>query len=160
DETTMHLPVHREHLVLGGPQCYFAMRSGLGQGLGVALGVKLARRDTMVVSLIGDGALLYNPTLPALGFARDEKLPILIVIYNNRGYRAMRDSQLGYYPHGLGAQRREFYGEPVNELAYEALAKSFDGFGIRVENAADLPAALREGRAAVEEGRIAIVNVV
>ena len=36
-------------------------RSGLGQGLGIALGVKLARPKQPVVTLIGDGAYLYNP---------------------------------------------------------------------------------------------------
>jgi acetolactate synthase-1/2/3 large subunit len=159
DDTTVHLPTNRRHLVHSGAQCYLAMRSGLGQGLGVALGVKLASPERVVVALLGDGAFLYNPTLPALGFARDVKLPILIVIYNNRGYRAMRDSQLLYYPAGLGAQHGQYDGEPINAFGYETLAEPLGGFGVRVESAEALMPALAQGYAAVREGRSAIVNV-
>ena len=76
--------------------------------------MKLAHRERPVVALIGDGAFLYNPTIPCLGFSREAKLPILIVIYNNHGYRAMRDSQLAYYPDGAGARSRQFCGETID----------------------------------------------
>jgi len=160
DETTVHLGLNRRHLAHQGPQSYLAMRSGLGQGLGVALGVKLSRPDRPVVLLIGDGAFLYNPTIPCFGFAREAKLPILIVIYNNQGYRSMRDSQLAYYPDGAGARYGEFYGETINGFNYEDLIKPFGGFGIRVETKGELQSAVQQGHAAAMQGRTAIVNVV
>jgi thiamine pyrophosphate-dependent acetolactate synthase large subunit-like protein len=112
-----------------------------------------------VVVLIGDGAFLYNPTIPSFGFAKDANLPILIVIYNNQGYRSMRDSQLAYYPDGAGARSRQFYGETINGFNYEDLIKPFDGFGIRVETQGELQSALQRGHAVAMEGRTAIVNV-
>ena len=78
------------------PQSFISLRSGLGQGIGLSLGVKLARRNQPVVTLIGDGAFLYNPAVQCFGFARDENLPIMVVVYNNNGYRAMRDNQSSY----------------------------------------------------------------
>jgi len=159
DETTVHGGINRRHVRNRGPQSYVAARSGLGQGLGIALGVKLARRTQPVTLLIGDGAFLYNPATQAFGFARDQKLPFLTVVYNNHGYRAMRQNQLSYYPQGVGAKNRLFYGEPVNEFAYEELPKLFGGFGARVEDAAQLRPALEQASAAVKEGKIALVNV-
>ena len=160
DETTVHLGLNRRHLAHRGPQSYLAMRNGLGQGIGVALGVKLARRDRPVVALIGDGAFLYNPTIPCFGFAREAKLPILIVIFNNRGYRSMRDSQLAYFPEGVGARSKQFLGETINGFGYEELVRPFGGFGVRVEAKGELQSALQQGLAATLEGRTAIVNVV
>ncbi len=42
DETIVHSPMVRLHLNWNLPQSYFYVYGGLGQGLGVALGVKLA----------------------------------------------------------------------------------------------------------------------
>ena len=160
DETTVHLALNRRHVANRGAQSYLAIRAGLGQGLGVALGAKLARRDRPVVCLIGDGAFLYNPAVQGFGFARDRKLPIMVVIYNNKGYRAMRQNHLSYYPEGAGARNKLFYGEPINAFDYEELVKPFGGFGIRVEDPALLQSVLQQGHAAVMQGRSAVVNVV
>lgn len=160
DETTVHGGTNRKHVANRGPQSFVAARSGLGQGLGLALGVKLARPEQPVTLMIGDGAFLYNPSVQAFGFARDEKLPFMTVIYNNKGYRAMKQNQLSYYPEGTGAKHKIFLGEPVNEFAYEDLVKLFGGFGVRVEQPAQLKPALQQASAALKEGRCAVVNVV
>ena len=160
DETTLHSGTNRKHIGNRGPQSYISPRSGLGQGMGISLGVKLARKDQPVTLLIGDGAFLYNPAVQALGFARDEKLPFLTIVYNNKGYRAMRENQRSYYPKGIGEQHKLFYGEPTNEFAYEDLAKLFGGFGARVSEMAELKPTLQKASEAVASGRSAIVNVV
>jgi acetolactate synthase-1/2/3 large subunit len=159
DETTVHLGLNRRYLKHRSAQGYLAMRAGLGQGIGIALGVKLARRERAVACLIGDGAFVYNPLIACFGMARAAKLPLLIVIYNNQGYRAMRDSQVAYYPDGIGARQGLFYGEPIHGIEYEALIRPFDGFGIRVDESAALAPALEQAQRAVADGRTAIVNV-
>jgi acetolactate synthase I/II/III large subunit len=159
DETTVHLGLNRRYLEHRGAQSYLAMRSGLGQGIGIALGVKLARRERFVACLIGDGAFVYNPMIACFGMARDAKLPLLIVIYNNHGYRAMRDCQLAYYPDGTGARQGLFYGEPIHEVDYEALIRPFGGFGISVDERAALAPALEQAQRAVADGTTAVVNV-
>jgi acetolactate synthase-1/2/3 large subunit len=112
------------------------------------------------VTLIGDGAFLYNPTVQAFGFARDEKLPTLTIVYNNGGYRAMRHNQLSYYPDGAGAKNKLFYGEPINGFAFEELPKLFGGTGFRVEDPAELKPTLSKAAAAVADGKSAVVNVI
>ncbi|HJU23277.1 MAG TPA: thiamine pyrophosphate-dependent enzyme, partial [Casimicrobiaceae bacterium] len=159
DETTVHLGLNRRYLDHRGAQSYVAMRSGLGQGIGIALGVKLARRERFVACLIGDGAFLYNPMIACFGMASEARVPLLIVIYNNHGYRSMRDSQIACYPDGIGVRNDLFYGEPIHGIDYEALIRPFGGFGINVEDPAALVPALEHARRAVLEGTIAVVNV-
>jgi acetolactate synthase-1/2/3 large subunit len=159
DETTVHLGLNRRYLAHRGAQSYLAMRAGLGQGIGIALGVQVARRERFVACLIGDGAFVNDPMIACFGMARDAKLPLLIVIYNNHGYRAMRDSQLAYYPDGIGARQGLFYGEPIHEVDYEALIRPFGGFGISVDERAALAPALEQAQRAVADGTTAVVNV-
>ncbi|MPY71143.1 MAG: thiamine pyrophosphate-binding protein [Alphaproteobacteria bacterium] len=160
DETTTHRRFVQSHLQHKGPLSYFSVPSGLGQGLGFGLGVKLANPDRPVVTVIGDGAFLYNPVVQSLGFAKQAKLPTLIVVFNNQGYNAMRNNQLSYYPEGTGKQHNLFLGHTIDAPEYSDLVAPFGGWGRRVEDPADLESAINEGMAAVAEGRTAILNVV
>ena len=92
-------------------------------------------------------------------FARDEKTPFMTIVYNNKGYRAMRENQRSYYPGGLGEQHKLFYGEPTNEFAYEDVAKLFGGHGAKVSDPAKLKSTLQTAAEAVAGGKSAIVNV-
>jgi acetolactate synthase-1/2/3 large subunit len=159
DECTTHGPLNKRYVGYSGTQSYFKVPSGLGQGLGTALGIKLGAGDRTVVSVIGDGAFLYNPVVQSLGVSRDETIPIIMVVYNNRGYRAMKQNQLSYYPDGAGKQNNNFLGETIKGLAYEDLAKPFGGVGIKVEDRAQIPDALKKAHAATKDGKTAIVNV-
>ncbi len=70
DETIMHGPVLRQHLPFTTPHSFFRGFGGLGQGLGIALGMKLAAPKRPVALLIGDGGFLYNPVIQALGASK------------------------------------------------------------------------------------------
>src|SRR5690606_23187151 len=113
DETTTHRGLIQRHVGWNRPQSYFYVHGGLGQGIGMALGVKLALPDQPAVSLIGDGAFMYNPTNAALGLARDSATPILIVVFNNGHYAAMRNNQRRFYPDGAGFATDQFHGGEV-----------------------------------------------
>lgn len=160
DETTTHRRAVQNHLRCNGAHDYVKVPTGLGQGLGCALGVKLALPDRPVVSIIGDGGFLYNPITQSLGLSMEANLPILIVVFNNQGYHAMKNNQLSYYPDGAGKQHDLFFGYPINGPDYGELVKPFGGFGRRVEDPDELIPALQEGLAAVEDGRTAIINAV
>jgi acetolactate synthase-1/2/3 large subunit len=56
----------------------------LGYALPAALGAKLADPDRPVVGLIGDGGLQF--TLAELGTVADAGLPLILLVWNNRGY--------------------------------------------------------------------------
>ena len=67
----------------------------LGQGFGVALGVKLANRDKFVALFIGDGSFLYNPVLQGLESTnRHTKLlaglQVLLGLLNQRSHATLR----------------------------------------------------------------------
>ena len=76
DETIVHAAAIREHTIWNDPFGFFRAPSGLGQGLGYALGVKLALPERTVVMTIGDGSFMYNPVVPAIAFADEHKLPL------------------------------------------------------------------------------------
>ena len=160
DETITHRGTVLHHLRNRGPQSYFRTHGGLGQGLGVALGAKLAAPDRTVVSVMGDGTFMYNPVVQSLALSQHENLPILIVVFNNEGYAAMRANHRDYYPDGVGAANDLWPGHPITDFDYAELVHPFGGFGRRVETMADLPAAIDDAYEAVAGGRTAILNVI
>ena len=159
DETITHRGAILKHLANHGPQSYFRVMGGLGQGMGVALGVKLAAKTRPVLLAIGDGSFMYNPVVQSLALAKQEGLPILIVVFNNRGYAAMKKEQQAYYPDGVGVANDLFYGHTIAGLDYAELAAPFGGYGRTVDDPAELPAALEDALAAMQDGRTAILNV-
>jgi acetolactate synthase-1/2/3 large subunit len=158
DETTVHRGLVKRHLIWNEPQSYFN-QSGLGQGLGHALGVKLAMPDRPVVSLIGDGAFLYNPVLAFLGASKTYDLPVLVVIFNNKRYQAMEKNHLGFYPDGACATDDTWFGVHIDAPDLDTVGAPFGFYGRTVDDPATLKAALSDGLAAVRGGRTAIVNV-
>lgn len=159
DENISYRLTNLRHLQNRGPQSYFRPQGGLGQGIGIGLGAKLAAPDRPVVVLLGDGTFMYNPVLQSLALSKHENLPIMIVIANNSGYLAMKKEHRAFYPDGVSTANDLFYGHPVTDLDYEKIPDLFGGFGRRVDDPAELPAALKEGLAAIEDGRTAILNV-
>jgi acetolactate synthase I/II/III large subunit len=161
DETITHRRGIMEHTGFKGPLSFFSVASGgLGQGLGLALGAKLAMKDRPIVSVIGDGSFMYNPVTQALALSKHKDIPIMIVVFNNAGYSAMRKEHHAYYPDGVAAADNASVGHTITDLDYADLAKPFDFYGRRVETLAELPEALKEGLAATKEGRTAILNVI
>lgn len=56
----------------------------LGYGLPAAIGAKLAAPHRPVICLIGDGGIQF--TLPELASAVEANTPIIVLLWNNRGY--------------------------------------------------------------------------
>jgi acetolactate synthase-1/2/3 large subunit len=159
DETITHRPDTLRHLHHDGPNTYYRAGGGLGQGIGLALGAKLAAPDRPVASVIGDGSFLYNPLVQSLALSQQADLPILIVIFNNGGYRAMKLEHHAYYPEGVAAANDQSHGFPITGFEYSELVKPFGGFGKRVDTPSELKPAIKRAAAAVKDGRTAIVNV-
>ena len=159
DETILHRAQILRRVAWDNPLSYMRPAGGLGQGLGIALGAKLAAPERPVTALIGDGSFLYNPITQSLGVARESSLPILIVVFNNASYAAMKSLHLSFYPEGTSSQTGDFYGVHIPGPDYSELARPFGGHGERVEDPARLPGALQEAQAAVDAGRVAIVDV-
>jgi acetolactate synthase I/II/III large subunit len=160
DETITHQPLVRQHLPFTRPQSFFRIFGGLGQGIGTALGVKLAARERPVVLLIGDGGLLYNPVIQALGASKQHGLPIMIVIFNNKKYLAMEKGHIHHYPDGAAESAQIHLGSRLEGTDYENLGSHFGFHGERVEQPERLKVALQTAMQNVQNGTTAIVNVV
>ena len=160
EETITHRTSILRHVEWSQPQSYFHPIGGLGIGLGLTLGVKLALPRRPVVALVGDGSFLYNPIIPSLGLSKEYNLPILIVVFNNSNYSAMKRSHLDFYPQGDAVTSGVFHGVDIPGPSYSQLVEPFGGYGERVEDPGKLKEALQNALAAVNSGRMALVDVV
>jgi acetolactate synthase-1/2/3 large subunit len=160
DEVTTHTATLRQHLVWNKPQSLFTRQGGLGQGLGLSLGIKLAKPERPVVTLIGDGAFLYNPALGSLGAARDYNLPIMAVVFNNKKYAAMQGMHLKMYPDGIAAETNVYHGTHINPPNFVKVAESVGGYGEQVTEPEKLQDALKGGLEANRSGKPAIIDVI
>ncbi|MFI1035379.1 thiamine pyrophosphate-dependent enzyme [Streptomyces sp. NPDC020951] len=160
DETITHSRTVRRHVRTDAPDSYFYVQGGLGQGIAVALGVKLAARERPVVLTIGDGAFTYNPVIPSYDASTAYQLPLLIVVFNNRVYKSMNLNHRRFYPEGAAAETGEWLGTDLHRLP--RLASFAEAFGMHAEtvDAPDaLAPALERALKAVAEGTTAVVDV-
>ncbi len=88
------------------------------------LGAKLAAPDRPCVAVAGDGSFLMTPH--ALATAVEYDIPVVWVVWNNRGYCSIRDIQHGMF--GARELATSFQNDTSRELYspdFAALAKSF-----------------------------------
>ncbi len=101
----------------------------LGFGLPAAIGAKLAQPRRPVVLLSGDGGFLFN--CQELATAVECGLPLVMMVFNDRGYGVLRPQQMARYG-------RTHAADLVNP-DFAALAKAFGAGALRVERLEDLP---------------------
>jgi acetolactate synthase-1/2/3 large subunit len=161
DETITHSRVLARHLMASTPGRYSYVQGGLGQGLGVALGVKLALgQQRLVVFTVGDGSWLYNPVPPGLMASAQHGLPLLVVIFNNRKYLSMRHNHAREYPDGVAVRSGNFYGVDLSaQPDAAAVAAAAGAAGFTVPSTAELRGTLEKAIETVRGGQTAVVNV-
>ena len=127
---------------------YRAAGGGLGPGMPNPIGIKLARPDRPVLSVVGDGAALY--TIQALWTAAHHKIPVTWVIANNAAYRILKLNMLEYL--GEGAAGRKFVAMDMTDptVDFPAVAAAFGVKGVRIEHHDQLGDAVREAQKANE----------
>src|SRR5262249_58599702 len=114
-----------EHLRVNKPGSLIGSGGGsLGWSGGGAVGAKLASPERTVVSLVGDGTYLFSVPSSVHWMARRYRTPTLTVIYDNRGWRAPKQSTLGVHPAGAAAWADDFHVsfEPEADLPGVAAA--------------------------------------
>ncbi len=144
------------HLRMSEPGTHYrATGGGLGPGMPNPIGIKLARPDRPVLSVIGDGAALY--TIQALWTAAHHRVPVTWVIANNASYRILKLNMLEYL--GEAADGRQFVAMDLTDppLDFSRIAASFGVKGIRVEHPDQIGDAVREAQAAQEPRVVDIV---
>lgn len=151
-----HRTVPGSQLEATGPIAH----TGLGQGLGVALGAKLAEPKKTVIALEGDGSFNYNPVHACLGFAQEYSVSILTVIYDNSGYAAMKHHPR-YYPGGHAVRSGRIYGVPCSPKPdYAKLSQSFRGYGEEITDPSEVKQALSRALKHVKKSGHALLDIV
>jgi len=153
-----------EHCSFESADLYFgsSSASGLGWGAGAALGAKLARRQSEVIAVLGDGAYMFCNPAAAHHASALHGLPVLFVVMNNAMWGAVQRSTFGMYPGGLASKSNAPPFVGLGKLpAFETICEAAGGYGERVEDPAALPEALQRALSVVRnEGRQALLNVI
>ncbi|OBH23675.1 acetolactate synthase [Mycobacterium sp. E342] len=119
--------------------------STMGFALPGALGVKLARPDTKVLAVVGDGAFLMNSQ--EIETAVRERIPLVVLIWEDGGYGLIEwkmDLE-------LGAHYYVKFGNP-DVVKY---AESFGAKGYRINSAEELLPTLR---AALDDDGVSVIS--
>lgn len=152
-----------EHCPSIEPGSYFGSSpaAGLGWGAGAALGVKLARPDRQVISILGDGSYIFANPVAVHHAAQMHKLPVLTIVINNAMWGAVRRATLGMYPQGEAAKSNKPPFIDLDDLpAFETICQASGGYGERVDDPAALPGAMKRALEAVDRGQQALLNVI
>jgi benzoylformate decarboxylase len=107
---------------------YFGnVSGGIGWGIAAAVGIQLAQPERKVVALLGDGSAMYS--IQALWTAAHQKLPMTFVIFNNGGYRIIKQ-RLKLFHSTDRFIGMDFVNPPIE---FAALARSLGMQACRVE---------------------------
>ena len=137
------------------------MVGGLGSGLGVAGGIKLAAPDKTVVLLIGDGAFNFNPVQAGLWASKTYDLPMLIVIYDNGSYESMGTAQLqGGWSDNWGKKTNILPGAYLPRYEYSKLADAFGFYGDKITDPTTIQTQISKALTQVQNGTTAIIDAV
>lgn len=145
------------------PRNFFSapLSGGLGWGLPAALGAQLADRNRQVIACVGDGSYMFANPVACHQTAAALKLPLLTVVFNNGIWNAVRRSTLYMYPDGSAAAANVM---PITALDpspdHAAIARAHGAHAERVEDGADLPAAIARALEATRSGQQALLEVI
>jgi len=123
--------------------------AGLGWGLPMALGAKLAAPDRRVFCLVGDGGFAH--VWSELETAKRHGLPVTVTVLNNQilGYQKHAENVL------FGAHTTAVDFQPVD---HAAIARACGVRGVRVEHPDDYAAALAEAAASADTTVIDVIT--
>lgn len=105
------------------PDSWFGMRGGgIGCALPWAAGMALAKPGRPIVALSGDGSLLYSAA--ALWTLAHYQLPAAIVVFNNMGYRILKQRTKAIGGHSAASGRFVAMDLDQPAIDFQALARA------------------------------------
>ncbi|MDS1029327.1 biosynthetic-type acetolactate synthase large subunit [Bacillota bacterium LX-D] len=120
----------------------------MGYGLPAAVGAQLAKPESLVITVTGDGSFQMN--MAELGTAVEQKLPIKIILFNNSYLSLVR--QLQHYHCDQRFSGVAFTGNPD----FVQLAESYQNVaGLRIAKKEDVEPVLQE---ALSNGKLTVVE--
>ncbi|RAX50410.1 acetolactate synthase [Arthrobacter sp. AQ5-05] len=129
-----------------------ARNGSMGYSVPSAIAASLNFPGRRVVTIAGDGEFLMNGQ--ELATAAQYGATPLVIVMDNQEYGTIRTHQERHYPQRIS-------GTQLKNPDFALMAQAFGGFGIRVENDADVPAALEAALEAIDEkGQFALVHLI
>ena len=130
--------------------------SSMGFALPAAIGAKLAKPETPVVCIIGDGDFMMCVQELAVCVMND--IPVVFLVLNNSGFISIRDGQNYLMGRQIGSEFSHHTGDgQPYSVDFVALAKSFGlGFAAKVQSADDIGSTIKR---ALDAGAPALVEV-
>ncbi|HMC75143.1 MAG TPA: thiamine pyrophosphate-binding protein, partial [Terriglobales bacterium] len=117
--------------------------SSMGFALPAAIGAKLAKPDTPVVCILGDGDFMM--CVQELAICAMYDIPVVFLILNNSGYISIRDGQNHLIGRQIGSEFNKHAGDgQPYSVDFAALAKSF-GFAVatKVQRTDDISSSIQ-----------------
>ena len=135
----------------GGPRTYlgWGKSHGLGTGLGLNIGAKLAAPDKFVVNFMGDAA--FGMTGLDFETAARNSIPILTIVLNN-STMAIETTHM--------ARSHELYGTRDIGGNYADMALAMGGWAERVADPTDVGPAILRAKKATEEGQASLLEFI
>jgi benzoylformate decarboxylase len=131
----------------------------LGWGVGASLGVKIARPDSQVVCLVGDGTMLFGQLESLWSFSRYD-VPVIIVVFNNRSYDGPRNRMFNLSQHSQ-EERKDmacYLGDP--DVDFVGIAESFGIKGEVVSTPDQIKPAMKRAVQATKDGRPYLIDAI
>ncbi len=154
----------RQYLHFNTPGSYFSLppAGGLGWALPAALGIAMAQPERTVIATLGDGAYIFCNPSACHQVASAYALPVLSIICNNGKWGAVELATMGMYRHGSSGKQSPVPLSPLSPSpAFEKYCEASGGYGERVTEREQLPAALARALKVVrDERRQALLNVI
>jgi acetolactate synthase-1/2/3 large subunit len=132
---------------------------GLGASGGTALGVKLADPERCVVQIVGDGSFYFNNPTAMYAVAKQYSLPILTIVLDNSGWAAVKGATLRVYPRGEARAKNLFQADLPAGMDFSKIVEAAGGYGERLADPDDVPAAIARCLQEVRNGRSALLHV-
>jgi acetolactate synthase-1/2/3 large subunit len=134
--------------------------SGLGWGLGTALGAKLASPDKTVVCITTDGSFIFGQPLPALWASNNYNIPFLTILFNNQQYNAVKRSIIGSYGNNsYTATKGKWQGVEFTPPDFAQVSRACGVWGERVDDPDKLLQTIKDALTRVRGGQSAVLDV-
>ncbi len=129
-----------------------ARNGSMGYSIPAAIAASLAHPGRRIVTVAGDGEFLMNGQ--ELATAAQYGATPLVIVMDNQEYGTIRTHQERHYPGRVS-------GTQLRNPDFAMMACAFGGFGIRVEEDKDVPAALQAALNAIEKNHVfALIHLV
>ncbi|SDW89994.1 acetolactate synthase-1/2/3 large subunit [Arthrobacter sp. cf158] len=129
-----------------------ARNGSMGYSIPSAIAASLAHPERRVVTIAGDGEFLMNGQ--ELATAAQYGATPLVVVMDNQEYGTIRTHQERHYPDRVS-------GTQLKNPDFALMAQAFGGYGVRVEQDADVPQALQSALKAIDEDKVfALIHII